>query len=88
MEYFLSHILYIVIAAFAIAALGIVAVIAANKSTEESIRHEGDPDWHCDTSACQGCPGCKFFQFCDPEEKRKEMKALDDLKKLEAETGK
>jgi hypothetical protein len=68
MAYFLSHIIYIVVAAIFIAAHGIIAVVAANKSQKESMKHRDDKEWmNCEREAgCQGCAGCKFFQFCDP----------------------
>ena len=59
MEHFFTHLPYLAIAAFFIALLGIVAVIAANKSAEEDAKH---PEW--DDCKVEGCAGCKFFSMC------------------------
>lgn len=55
MEYFISHIGYVLICGLFVAALGIFASIAAKKSQEENEKHGYDPAWDKSEFACAGC---------------------------------
>ena len=61
MEYFFSHIGYILIAALFAAALGIGMIIAAEKSREITEEKGYDPELDKSDLACAGC---RFFQLC------------------------
>ncbi len=61
MEYFISHIGYVLICGLFMAVLGIVTVIAGRASQKENERHGYDPAWDKSDLACAGC---KFFQVC------------------------
>ena len=61
MEYFLSHIGYVVVVGVVVAALGIVMVVCATLSRKESEKHPYDPE--LDKSDLM-CAGCKMVSMC------------------------
>ncbi len=74
MEYFLSHMIYIVIAAVIIGLIGFVAVWAADKSAAMDREKNGSDklkgldeleDMKCD----MGCSGCGLSGNCDRKER-------------------
>ena len=65
MEYFMSHIVYILIAGLIIAAVAIAWGFLTAKADEEK-RQEGEEAWDCS----MGCSGCSSFSSCGKSEKK------------------
>lgn len=76
MEYFVSHIGYVLLIGLFVAVLGILTAVFAQKSQKLNEEHGYDPAWDKSEYACAGC---RFTQMCSGMAALKPKDAADEI---------